>query len=293
MKFLSDIPLLPLAESLLVSGENEPVTNIVLRQSLKGFLKATLADLNFLNPTLDCVLAGKVKHGKHLRTVTDVGSANGGTVRSELLSHHLRHRLVTEANSVELAPNLEDAEVLVHVELVHGVGSVDDEVERELVSISPALLLGADETVCTHLHGIVLLVGAVGDGVGLSTHGFGEQETKVTQTTNADDTDLLAGAGTQSGERRIDGQTSTEHRRGNRGLEAIRNLECEVFVGSDVGSVTTLRDGSVWVRCTVGVNGARAVVLLVSLAVVASQISLDLCTNTDCSFVSTASRFLS
>ena len=81
--------------------------------------------------------------------------------------------LVTETDNVELAPDLEDAEVVVHVELVHGIGSVDDEVEREAVRLVPLVVLGADEVLGAHLQSVVLLAGAVRDGVYVRAHSLG------------------------------------------------------------------------------------------------------------------------
>jgi len=71
----------------------------------------------------------------------------------------------------------------------------------------------------------------------------------------------------------------------HRGCDLSRNvvwdLEGEVLVSTHVRRVTTLGNGTIWVWGTICVNGVWAVVLLVSLAVVASQVSADLGTNTD------------
>lgn len=50
---------------------------------------------------------------------------------------------------------------------------------------------------------------------------------------------------------------------------------------SDVAGVATLRDGAVFVWCAECVNAVGAVVLLIRLAVVASQVCADLRTDTD------------
>ena len=207
--------------------------------------------------------------------------SNRATVAGELLGHEGRDGLVTETDHVELTPDLEGAEVVVQVELVNGVGGVDDKVEGELVRLVPTLLLGADELLGTHLESILLLAGRVRDGVDLSTESLGPEEGEVTQTTDTDDTDLLTRASTEADQRRVDGQTSAEHGSGDRGLEVVGDLEDEVVVCTDVRGVTTLRDGAIRVRCTVCVDGVGAVVLLVSLAVVAGQVGTNLSTNTD------------
>ena len=207
--------------------------------------------------------------------------SNRATVAGELLGHEGRDGLVTETDHVELTPDLEGAEVVVQVELVNGVGGVDDEVEGELVRLVPTLLLGADELLGTHLESVLLLAGRVRDGVDLSTESLGPEEGEVTETTDTDDTDLLTRASTEADQRRVDGQTSAEHGSGDRGLEVVGDLEDEVVVCTDVRGVTTLRDGAIRVGCTVGVDGVGAVVLLVSLAVVAGQVGTNLSANTD------------
>lgn len=50
---------------------------------------------------------------------------------------------------------------------------------------------------------------------------------------------------------------------------------------SDVRGVATLRESAIWVWSTVGVDAVWAVVLLVGLAVAASQVGANLGTNTD------------
>jgi len=210
-----------------------------------------------------------------------VRGSNRATVAGELLGHEGRDGLVTETDHVELTPDLEGAEVVVQVELVNGVGGVDDEVEGELVRLVPTLLLGADELLGTHLESILLLAGRVRDGVDLSTESLGPEEGEVTETTDTDDTNLLTRASTEADQRRVDGQTSAEHGSGDRGLEVVGDLEDEVVVCTDVRGVTTLRDGAIRVGCTVGVDGVGAVVLLVSLAVVAGQVGTNLSANTD------------
>ena len=270
-----------LAEGLVEVDKGETVLDIALVETLKGSLATLLADVDGLDPRLDVLLRGELEHGLHLGTVTDVRGTDRATVAGELLGHEGGDRLVTEADHVELTPDLESAEVVVEVELVNGVGSVDDEVESKLVRLVPALLLGADELLSTHLKGILLLVGRVGDGVDLSTESLGPQQSEVTKTTDTDDTNLLAGTSAEANKRRVDGQTSAEHRSGDGSLEVVGDLEDKVVVGTNVRGVTTLRDGTIRVRCAVCVDGVGAVVLLVSLAVVAGQVGTDLGTNTD------------
>jgi hypothetical protein len=270
-----------LAEGLVEVDKSETELDVALLKTLKGSLATLLADVNGLDPRLDVLLRGELEHGLHLGTVTDVRGTDRAAVSGELLGHEGGDRLVTEANHVELTPDLEGAEVVVEVELVNGIGSVDDKVEGKLVRLVPALLLGADELLGTHLEGILLLVGRVRDGVDLSTESLGPQESEVTKTTNTDDTNLLAGTSAEADKRRVDGQTGAQHRGGNGRLDVVGDLENEVVVCTNVRRVTTLRDGAIGVRCTVGVDGVGAIVLLVSLAVVAGQVGTNLSTDTD------------
>ena len=46
-----------------------------------------------------------------------------------------------------------------------------------------------------------------------------------------------------------------------------------------VAGVASLCERAIWIRCAVGINGVRAVVLLVGFAVFAGQIGADLSTN--------------
>ena len=139
----------------------------------------------------------------------------------------------------------------------------------------------------------------MGDDVDISTESLGPKDGEVTKTTDTDNTDLLAWTGTKTDERAVDGQTGAElvyvlaaawdrivwllayHRSSDLGWNVVWNLKGEVLVGTHVRRVTTLCDGTIWVWSAVGVDHVWAVVLLVSLAVVASQVGTNLGTNTD------------
>lgn len=77
------------------------------------------------------------------------------------------------------------------------------------------------------------------------------------------------------------GQPSTHHRRGDAGLDVLGDLESEVLVGTNVRGIATLGDGAIFVRGAVCVDRVGAVVFLVGLAVVASQVGLNLGSHTD------------
>lgn len=89
--------------------------------------------------------------------------------------------MVTEANAVESAHDLQGAEVVrklmrsvsaayakiaqyhTYVELVDGVGCVEDEVKLEGQWFVPVVRVSLDEMIGSHLQGIVLLARAVGE----------------------------------------------------------------------------------------------------------------------------------
>ena len=83
---------------------------------------------------------------------------------------------------MELAHDLEGAEVVGHVEVLQGVGGVEDKVELELPWLVPALFIGGDELLGAHLEGVLLLAGAVGDGVYFGPKSLGPEQGKVTKT---------------------------------------------------------------------------------------------------------------
>jgi hypothetical protein len=113
-----------LAEGLVEVDKSETELDVALLKTLKGSLATLLADVNGLDPRLDVLLRGELEHGLHLGTVADVRGTDRAAVSGELLGHEGGDRLVTEANHVELTPDLEGAEVVVEVELVNGIGSV-------------------------------------------------------------------------------------------------------------------------------------------------------------------------
>ena len=121
----------------------------------------------------------------------------------------------------------------------------------------------------------------MGDDVDLSAESNSPKDSEVTKTTHTDNADLLARATAQSYERAVDCKTSAQHGRGNGSLDVVRDLEGEVLVCAHVRGVASLRNGTIFVWCAVGVYRVGAVVLLVRFAVVACEIGLDLCTNTN------------
>ena len=82
------------------------------------------------------------------------------------------------------------------------------------------------------------------------------------------------------------GQPGTKHGGGEMGWNGIGNGKDEVFVGTHVGGVATLRDGPVrigllWVRSTVCIDLVWAVVLIVALTLRTFEAGPDLSSNTN------------
>ena len=186
-----------LAENLVEVCEGKPVADVVvLVDTLNSLLATLLTDVDGLDPALDVLLRGDLQHLLHLGAVTDMRCAHVAAVGSEGLSGHGGERVVREANHVEGTVDLKDGEVFRQVELVCGIGGVDDEVKLEFVVVGPALLVGDDEVLSTHLERILLLASGVGDDGSFSAEGNRPQDTEVTKTTETDDTNLLAGTST-------------------------------------------------------------------------------------------------
>ena len=82
--------------------------------------------------------------------------------------------MITKANAVEAAHDLQRAEVVWHVELVDGIGCVEDEIERKVVWLLPVLVAGANEFFGTHLKCIFLFARAVREDVDFCSEGNGE-----------------------------------------------------------------------------------------------------------------------
>ena len=72
---------------------------------------------------------------------------------------------------MELAIDGEGRHELLQVEGVRHVCAVEDEVEGECPWLGPVFVFGADEFLGAEVQGIVLFVGAVGDGIGFSAKG--------------------------------------------------------------------------------------------------------------------------
>ena len=143
------------------------------------------------------------------------------------------------------------------------------------------LLRRDDHVVCTHLLDVIDLLRTVREGKHLGAHSLGEQDGVVAETTNTNDTDLLARTATVHSQGRVDGETSAEHRSGVARLDAVGDGEDELAVSADGGRVTALRVHAIGVDIRVGVDPLRAVVLQAVLAGSALSAASNLRADTD------------
>jgi hypothetical protein len=125
------------------------------------------------------------------------------------------------------------------------IGGRDDQVQRPGVrgEILLPTRVGGDKLGSAELHGILLLPLRVRDGSDVGTQGLGEQQSKVSETSDSDDTDVDTGTGAVGDERVVNGHTSTEHRRGKGRVETVGDLDDKVTGRSVVGSVASVTLG--------------------------------------------------
>jgi len=113
---------------------------------------------------------------------------------------------------VELPAGLEEGEVLWDVELVGGVGAVEDKVEFELPLVGPAVLVGEDDVLCAELLAILGLVRGVTGGVDFRAEGFGPLNAEVAQAADSNDANRLSRSDVGANEGRVGGDTCAEQR---------------------------------------------------------------------------------
>lgn len=190
-------------------------------------------------------------------------------------------RVVRGTELDECAVDVKQVEVLVEREAA-GDGR-DDQIETVGVLGGPlGVLAGGDETVGTKLDGVFLLGGGARDGNNLvGTEGLGEEKGEVTETTNTDDTDALAGTGAVGDERVVDGDTTAHERSGELGRKTLGDGDGEGGRTAPCLGVTTVRLVTVEVLAVVSHGELVAVGLLLHLARAAALTALRLSTDTD------------
>ena len=111
-----------------------------------------------------------------------MASSHLGAIGGEILRHHRRQGSVRQADVVEFAVDVERGHVLLDVELVRHVGAVEDEVEGVGPGLRPVLVPCADELLGAELEGVVLLFGAVREGVDLGAERRCPEQSEMTQS---------------------------------------------------------------------------------------------------------------
>lgn len=164
----------------------------------------------------------------------------------------------------------------------------DNEVEGAGVVLGPVgIVIGGDVGISAELQSILLLVVLARDGNDLvGAKGLGEHDTEVTETTNTNDTDTLAGSAAVVFQGRVHGDTTAEHGRSLGGGDGVGDLNDETRGRAVVQGVTAIGLAAVLVDAVVGANHGVAAVLLKTrgalLAVtVAAAARVALSTNTN------------
>lgn len=208
---------------------------------------------SLLDPRLDVLLNSKLKHLLDIGGRSDKAAAELELTLDE--SEGVDGRKLTRVGSTDLdkvAAVTEELEVVAEGHLAAG-NSADNQVNTLGVLVRPALIIvSSDVRVGAESKDLISLGSLTGDTDDLvSTKGLGEENTKVTQTTNTDDTDSLSRTAAVVAEGGVDGDTTAEHGSGDVGGKTLGDLDDEARVGTVVVGVST-----VGLADAVGVDGA-------------------------------------
>ena len=241
-------------------GQDVAVTSIAvihIQDSLVGILHGTLLD-----PGLDTLLSSEGQHLTNLIGATDQGTTQLQTLDDQCEGGDLQSTIL---RGTQLDEGTAEAEQVAVSDDGHlgGRSGGDDQVEGGSVLGFPVLVLtGGDEVISTELQGVLLLVRLAGDGDdAVGTESLGEEDTEVTETTNTDDTNGLAGATAVLAQRGVCGDTAAEHGGGVGRGDGIGDLDHEVGGSTVVGGVATVRLAAVGVGTVVGTDHTGAVLL--------------------------------
>lgn len=146
-----------LAKRLLVVGQAIPVTDTRVLDAVHSLPQTVRADGNLLHPRLDALVRSQLQHLQRLASAAQVRATNEAAVGQEVLVADGDAAASRKTDGNPLAVDVEQTEVGREVEALKGVGRVEDEVERHLVRLVPALLAGGEVAVGAHLEGVGLL----------------------------------------------------------------------------------------------------------------------------------------
>jgi len=212
-----------------------------------------------VDPRVNLLVGSELQHLSDLSGRADEGATDLDLLQDEGKRHKLRNGVFRGADLNELATDVEQTEVLGQGETGAGDGA-DDQVERVGVLGLVAVLLGGNlekllvrvifgtilgrgeayEAVCAHLESVLLLGVGAADSDNVGTHGLGPKETKVAETTDADDTDTLAGTTAVLLQGRVEGDTATQHRCRLGRVNAVGDGKYEIVVSSPVACISAV-----------------------------------------------------
>lgn len=132
--------------------------------------------------------------------------------------------------------------------------TVENEVEFESVWLGPILVSRVNEVVSTEFLSVFLLVLGVGNCEDLCTKSVCPHESEVAQSSDTDDSDLLARPASETNKGRVSRETSAKHRSCDSGIEVLRDLEHKILLDSNVRREATLGDSAVLVLGAVSVD---------------------------------------
>ena len=206
-----------------------------VNKSLVGIGHGPLVD-----PGVDFLVSSELQHLPDLIRRADEGAADLDLLQDEAEGHETRHRVFRRADLDELAANIEQAEVAGEGHTRAGDGA-DNEVERVGVGLLVALLGGGDKLRRPHLKSVLFLaVRSANSHYFVCPERLSPEESEVTETTNADDADTLAGTAAVLLQGRVEGDTTAQHRRCLGRVDAVGDGEHEMTISAPVPRITAV-----------------------------------------------------
>ena len=139
---------------------------------------------------------------------------------------------------------------------------------------------GDDDLVGAEAQRVLLLARRGREHHYMRTEGSGELHAHVTQTAEADDTDLLALDVAPAPDRRVRRDPGAEQRRGSGRIEVGGDAQHELLIDDDALGVAAEGDAAeVLIRCVVGEGRVGTELLDVLLAVAAGVVRIDQATD--------------
>lgn len=204
--------LLSCGEYLVVSSHAETVPHIRLVNPRQRLLEPILTDLDLLDPRLDALVRRELQHLDGFPPGAQVRRADEDAVAEQVLVADLHALALGQTDGDKLAVHVQQAQVGAKVPTLEAAGRVEDDVKGHGVRLVPALLRRGQEAVGAHGLAVGLLGAAARDGPDLGAQGLGEEQPKVSDSSHAEDADLLAGTDAVAHKWAVGRQTGAEHR---------------------------------------------------------------------------------